>query len=194
MAERRDISKEPDESLLRQALQDPEGNKGRRAASVLLSRYQRQVYAWCFRYVQDHERALEMAQEVLARAYVKLGLFSGRSKFGTWLFAVTRSYCLNEVERPRLLVGSPEDPDCLSSDRPDPERVLLERLDEEAVLELIEKHLDPVEQKALWLRSFERMPVETITRVLRIENPSGARAVLQRARRKLRTALEARRQ
>ncbi len=78
------------------------------------------------------------------------------------------------------MIGSPEDPDGLSSDRPDPERALLERLDEEAVLELIEKHLDPVEQKVLWLRCFEKTPVDTITQVLGIEGPSGARAVLQR--------------
>lgn len=191
MVEPRDMTSEPDESLIRRALQDPEGIESRRAASVLLSRYQRQVYAWCFRYAQGHERALEMAQEVLTRAYLKLDSFAGRSKFGSWLFIVARSHCLNEVERPRLLVGSPEDPDGLSSDRPDPERALLERLDEEAVLELIEKYLDPVEQKALWLRCFEKTPVDTITQVLGIEGPSGARAVLQRGRRKLRTALEA---
>jgi DNA-directed RNA polymerase specialized sigma24 family protein len=82
------------------------------------------------------------------------------------------------------------DPD----DLPDPDRdpiVLLEaREGEEAVLRLLRDHLDPTEQEAIWLRCFERMPVEDITRVLAVSERSGARAVLQRARRKLRQALE----
>jgi RNA polymerase sigma-70 factor (ECF subfamily) len=194
MAEMPDTTVASDEELLRRSLRDPQGIEGRRAASALLARYQRQVYVWCLRYAQDHERALEMAQEVLTRAYVKLRSFEGRSRFGSWLFVVTRSHCLNEVARPRLLVEPEEDPDRFSSEDPDPERALLEKLDEESVLETIERHLDPVEQKALWLRSFERMPVEAITAVLGIRGPSGARGVLQRGRRKLRAALEAQKQ
>ena len=54
---------------------------------------------------------------------------------------------------------------------------------------LIRSALEPEEQKVIWLRCFDRMPVEEITRVLGIESASGARSVLQRARRKLRAAL-----
>ena len=46
------------------------------------------------------------------------------------------------------------------------------------------------EQKAIWLRCFERVPIDEITRLLGIEASTGARGVLQRARRKLRTALD----
>jgi DNA-directed RNA polymerase specialized sigma24 family protein len=51
-------------------------------------------------------------------------------------------------------------------------------------------HLAPLEQEALWLRCVERMPVDEITRVLGIEGSTGARAVLQSARRKLRAVLD----
>jgi len=44
-------------------------------------------------------------------------------------------------------------------------------------------------REALWLRCFEHMPVDEIGRVMRLENASGARGLLQRARRKLRAAL-----
>ena len=43
-----------------------------------------------------------------------------------------------------------------------------ERLAEEELLALIRRCLDPVEQQALWLRCFERMPVESITGLLGI--------------------------
>jgi len=54
---------------------------------------------------------------------------------------------------------------------------------------VIEASLDSVEQQAIRLRCFERMPVDAITRALDIRGSAGARAVLQRARRKLRAAL-----
>jgi DNA-directed RNA polymerase specialized sigma24 family protein len=41
----------------------------------------------------------------------------------------------------------------------------------------------------LWLRCFEKVPVDEITRMLGITEASGARGVLQRARRRLRAAL-----
>ena len=85
------------------------------------------------------------------------------------------------------------DLDGLAARGQDPEQAYLDRLDEETVLGLIRNHLEPQEQEALWLRCFERMPVDAITEILGINEASGARAVLQRARRRLRAALEERR-
>ena len=73
---------------------------------------------------------------------------------------------------------------------PAPDRALEQKLDEEAVLELIKKTLEPIEQEALWLRCFERVPVDEITDILKITATSGARGVLQTARRKLKAAME----
>ena len=52
----------------------------------------------------------------------------------------------------------------------------------------IRDELEPQEQEALWLRCFEGLSVDAITEVLAVREASGARAVLQRARRKLRAA------
>ncbi len=57
-----------DERLVSEATRDPAGARSRAAASELFGRYQRRVYLWCHRYVRDHERALEMTQEVFMRA------------------------------------------------------------------------------------------------------------------------------
>ena len=59
------------------------------------------------------------------------------------------------------------------------------------LLELIQTALSPLDQQVLWLRCVEKMPVDGITRLLDIREASGARAVLQRARRHLRAALAA---
>lgn len=179
--------------LLRQALDNAEPERGRRAASALLGRYRDRVYIWCLRYVRDHEQALDMAQEVLLSAYRNLGAFGGRSQFGSWLFSIARNRCLSELRRPSLLVDEGADPDDRADRQAPPDRELDERLAEEDLLELIRRRLEPVEQQALWLRCFEKLPVDEITRLLVIDEASGARGVLQRARRKLRAALAAER-
>jgi len=185
-------SEPSDQALLTCAREDPAGPAARRAASQLLGRYRERVYLWCYRYVRDHERALDMAQEVLINAYRRLDSFGGRARFSSWLFVIARNRCLSEMRRPRLLHDEAADPERLAAAGSDPARQLEERLDEEAVLRLIRRTLEPREQEALWLRCFERLPVEAITRILEVDDQSGARALLQRARRKLRASLAAR--
>ncbi len=178
-----------DRGLLKQALETPDRAVGRHAASVLLGRYHGRVYSWCLRYVRDHEQALDMAQEVMLNAYRNLDSFAGKSRFSSWLFSITRNRCLSELRRPCLLMDEGADPDDRAARELPPDQGFEERVDEEDLMELIHRLLDPVEQQALWLRCFERMPVEEITAVLGIEEASGARGVLQRARRKLRVGL-----
>ncbi len=181
---------EPDDlGLLKQARLDPDRAAGRHAASVLLDRYHEQVYIWCLHYVRDREQALDMTQEVMLNAYLNLDSFAGKSRFSSWLFSITRNRCLSELRRPCLLMDEGADPDDRAAHEVPPDQGLEERVAEEDLVELIGRLLDPVEQQALWLRCFERMPVEEITEVLGIEDASGARGVLQRARRKLRVGL-----
>ncbi len=178
-----------DLGLLARAVAEPESPAGRRAASLLLGRYRERIYIWCLRYTRDHEQALDMAQEVLISAYRNLDSFGGRSQFGSWIFSIARNRCLSEMRRPALLVDEDADLDDRASGIAAPDQALEDRLAEEELLELIQRCLDPVEQQALWLRCFEKMPVGEITKVLAITEASGARGVLQRARRKLRAAI-----
>ncbi|MBD3236410.1 MAG: sigma-70 family RNA polymerase sigma factor [Candidatus Eisenbacteria bacterium] len=178
-----------DEQLLAQARSEPGSPAAKQAASELLGRYQQRVYAWCLRHVRDHDQALDLAQEVLISAYRNLGSFQERARFSSWLFAIARNRCVSALRRPRLLYEEERDPDQLHGSGPGPAEALEEKLGEEALLELIRTTLSPREQEVVWLRCFERMPVETITRMLGIRQASGARGVLQSARRKLRAAL-----
>lgn len=178
-----------DEELLAAFRRDPEGAGGRAAASELLGRYQRQVYLWCHRVVRDPERALDLAQDVLTKAYRAMSGFEGRSKFSSWLFVIARNRCLTAVAAPSWVRDEEAEPDELAATTPGPAEQYERALDEESLRQLLMEHLDEQEREALWLRCFEKMAVEDITRVLDLQTVSGARALLQRARRRLRAAL-----
>ena len=75
-----------------------------------------------------------------------------------------------------------------------PDRLIENEEEEQELKELIKSELDPLQQEVLWLRCFERVPVDEITRLLGITASSGARGVLQSARRKLRAVLQERRE
>src|SRR5512134_2498205 len=94
-----DRLRQPDGELLETARRRAGEPEGRNAAGELLRRHRQTVYVWCHRYVKDHERALDMAQDVLLQAYERLDQFEGRSAFSSWLFVIARNRCLNEMRR-----------------------------------------------------------------------------------------------
>jgi RNA polymerase sigma-70 factor (ECF subfamily) len=182
-----------DEELARIAAADPQSPQSRDAASELLGRYRRRVYVWCYRYVRDHEKAMDLAQDALLNAYRGLVSYRSGSRFISWIFAITKNRCFNELRRPSLMAEEEIDLDAVPTPDLDPAEDLVRKLDEEEILRLISENLDDTEQEVVWLRCFEGMPVEMITEVLNIRQASGARGVLQRARRSLRGADAARR-
>ena len=67
----------------------------REAFDRLVEKYQRDVYRLCYRYVNNHQDANDMAQEVFLKAYRALDRFRGDSTFSTWLYRIAVNTCLN---------------------------------------------------------------------------------------------------
>ena len=172
-----------DEELIETVLSKRPSEDARLAASTLLGRYRQQVYQWCFRYAREHEAALDMAQDVLLRAYEKLDTFQGRSRFSSWLFAVTRSVCLNAIQRVELRYDG--EVDDVADRAPRPDEAFEALSDRDYMMRTIQNTLDAEEQEAVVLRYFEHMTPDEITRIMGLDSRSGARGLLQRARRKL---------
>ncbi len=67
----------------------------REAFDRLVERFQRDVYRLCYRYLNNHEDANDVAQEVFLKAYRAIRRFRGDSSFSTWLYRIAVNTCLN---------------------------------------------------------------------------------------------------
>jgi len=178
-----------DEALLNLILTEYGSSASKKAISELFRRYQERVYQWCYRYTGNHDNALDLSQEVFLGAYKNLKTFSGRSSFSSWLYAIVRNRCVSAMRKSSPLERATGDPELLRDYRSGPDGEIEDQQEKEALLLLMRETLNPIEQEAVCLQVFERLPVYSITEVLGITGSTGARSVLQNARRKLRAAL-----
>jgi RNA polymerase sigma-70 factor (ECF subfamily) len=149
------------------------------------------VARWCLRFTPDREAAADLSQEVFAKAYQNLTSFQGQSKFSTWLFIIARNHCLNAVRanarQATELKGDTDEnflseiPDAGASPYDEVER----QFSAKAVSELLNEGLDETERLVFTLHYGEDVPLDTISRMLQLDNRSGAKAYIVSAKRKL---------
>ena len=78
--------------------------KGDRSAfDRLVERHQRDIYRLCYRYVNNHEDASDLAQDSFLKAYRAIGRFRGESAFATWLYRIAVNTCLNFRSAKRMV-------------------------------------------------------------------------------------------
>jgi RNA polymerase sigma-70 factor (ECF subfamily) len=76
------------------------GDKG--AFDEIVDRHRRAVYQVCYRFVNNHEDASDLAQETFVRAWKGLRNFKGESALSTWLYRIAVNVSLNRVSAKRL--------------------------------------------------------------------------------------------
>jgi RNA polymerase sigma factor (sigma-70 family) len=187
MVKRTDLERQTDEQLA--SLACGHGADARAAMGMLLGRWRGRIYLWCRRFTRDHERALDLAQDVLVIVHGSLGQYEGRAPLGAWIYTITRRACIRAMRRLPLTQDDDAALEALADGRPGPQELYEQDEDEARVLTLMQEHLTLEERRALWLRGIERMTVDEITNRLGLESASGARGLLQTARRKLRAAM-----
>lgn len=178
-----------DEQLVRDHQADPKGSAGQRAASELLKRWRSRVFAWCYHLVRDRERSMELAQDCLVSIYRALPEFQARAQVGSWIYTVVRNRCLSELRRRRIERLDDEAVEPVDT-AAGPDKAWEQKVSQKRILKSMRVHLDERERLALWLRAYEELPVERISKLMGLQSASGARGLLQTARRKLRAALE----
>jgi RNA polymerase sigma-70 factor (ECF subfamily) len=138
-------------------------NGEREAFDRLVERYQRDVYRLCYRYVNNHHDASDMAQEVFLKAYRAIGQFRGDSAFSTWIYRIAVNTCLNHKALRRL--PTEELPEALPDRRAGAEERLSKderaRLVREAVQKLPER-----QRATLILKIYQDRTHEEVAEIL----------------------------
>jgi RNA polymerase sigma-70 factor (ECF subfamily) len=135
----------------------------REAFDRLVERYQRDVYRLCYRYVNDHEDANDLAQEVFLKAWRAISRFRGESSFTTWLYRIAVNSCLNFRARRRLPTQE------LTEALPDPVPGALARAegDEEARrVRAGVAHLPEKQRATLILKVYHELTHEEVAEIL----------------------------
>ena len=69
----------------------------REAFDLLVERHRRTVYQVCYRFVNNHEDASDLAQDAFVRAWRGLRTFKGQAALSTWLYRIAVNVSLNRV-------------------------------------------------------------------------------------------------
>jgi RNA polymerase sigma-70 factor, ECF subfamily len=139
---------------------------GERAAfDEIVERHRRAIYQVCFRFVNNHEDASDLAQETFVKAWKGLGDFKGQAALSTWLYRIAVNVCLNQVGAKRLNV-EPLDSDRFidpAAELPGTDLIRQERADavRRGIAELPEK-----QRATLILRTYHEMSHQEIADVL----------------------------
>lgn len=161
----------------------------------LLRRYESRVLRWCFQILRHREDAADCAQETLLRICERIDEFRGDSSFGTWVYVITRRACFEArraqqtstrhvetwAEEPRSLADVSAETRPLASLTERESRVLFQAM--------FRRHITADESRVMILHHVDGHPMKTVTEMLDLVNPSGARAFLANAKRKLRNHL-----
>jgi RNA polymerase sigma-70 factor, ECF subfamily len=160
----------------------------------IVRRYEPRVKAWCFRISRDRDRACDLAQDVFLRAYVKIESFRGDSQLSTWLYTISRNHCFNELKRNAAVTLELGEALC-GRLQDGYARQLYDEVEQRQVFNflwsMITPALNPLEVRVLEMHYGFDISLQEITKRLALSNPSGAKAFVVNARRKI-TALRRR--
>lgn len=181
-----DFDRLSDEDLIARIRQG--GSEADTLRDVLFRRYYSKVTFWCLRVCGSRQTAADLAQEVFLRVHERLHTFRLESRFSTWLYTVTRRTAINrgQAERRREAVSldqetmpEPNDPSRDAEDMAASHEIGHE------LRRAMERDLEPLEAKVLYLHFVDGLTLPAITELLDLSNKSGAKAYIVNGKRKL---------
>lgn len=97
------FAESPDAELIRQAKRGD-----RRAFGELVRRYQKRVYALCFRLGGSHDAADDLTQEAFIKAFQAIATFDEAYPFAAWILKIASNNAINQIKRQKFQLGSEE--------------------------------------------------------------------------------------
>jgi RNA polymerase sigma-70 factor (ECF subfamily) len=149
----------PDGELVRRFLAGDAG-----AATELITRHERRVYAVCLRVLGNPDDAADAAQDALLAMIRKLDGFRGEAAFTTWLYRVAMNVCYDHLRRAKRRPMLRRD-----DDAPAPEPALDDHADAVAGAHDVAAALEQVPEDfrvAIVLADVHDLPYDEIAKVL----------------------------
>jgi RNA polymerase sigma-70 factor (ECF subfamily) len=137
----------------------------REAFDVIVVRHRRQVYQLCYRFVNNHEDASDLAQDVFVRAFKGLRNFKGDASLATWLYRVAVNACLNRVSSKKPAAAPLEEAAHVDGRARSPLDDVLREERADVVRRAIAK-LPPKQRATLMLRVYQECSHEEIATAL----------------------------
>lgn len=112
----------------------------RKAFRALVDAYKNPVYNLCYRMLGTSGEAEDASQEVFIKIYRRLHTYNPKHKLVSWVLSIASNHCIDRLRRRRLKTVDIEDLPAwrpLVSDRPQPERIMLESEKEERIQQLL---------------------------------------------------------
>lgn len=117
-------------------------------------------------FVRNLSEAEELAEETLFQLVSKRPVFSGKSTFKTWLYAIGRNVTLRYIRRREREAELLEEYDTVTTVEEDAERELLTRERDRSLYRAMGE-LKKDYRQVLWLRYFEKMDERSIATIMK---------------------------
>ncbi len=107
------------------------------------------------------------------------------------MYSITRNHCFNEIKSRALAPAEAGEPVLLelADGTPGPHSQFERNSEARLLRELMQGTLDDTESQVMNLHYVEELPLDAVTRLLRLTNASGAKAYVVSAKRKLARAV-----
>jgi len=179
------VFKRSDDVLISQAL------AGKKSAWVaLVKRYEKGIYNYALRMVNNQADAMDLMQDVFVALYRNLHTFRAESPFKGWLFKIAHYRCIEYYRKKRPMQSLDDTPEQIDEEASDcPEQGLFAQQQSSVLIKIMQKL--PTKQKlVVELKFFQECTFDDIAQQLGISTNT-AKSQLYSALDKLKLFLEA---
>jgi RNA polymerase sigma-70 factor (ECF subfamily) len=138
----------------------------REAFDVIVERHRRIVYQVCYRFVNNHEDASDLAQDTFVRAWKGLKNFKREAALQTWLYRIAVNVCLNRRAIKTPATEPIESPELFEDVRVEGAQHAMLREERAIAVRDAIAHLPEKQRAALILRTYHDMSHQQIADVL----------------------------
>jgi RNA polymerase sigma-70 factor, ECF subfamily len=138
----------------------------REAFDVIVERHRRLVYQVCYRFVNNHEDASDLAQDAFVRAWKGARNFKGQAALATWLYRIAVNVCLNRLSVKSTINVPVESTDDFEDVRIEGAQQALLREERAAIVRRAIANLPEKQRATLILRTYHEMSHQEIADVL----------------------------